>query len=196
MNVVILGSGKGSNAEAIMKAATDNKLGSTEVVGILSDIEDSMILEHARNYNIHSQFLNPGCKSSTITPHEEEVWIETILQYKPDLIVLAGFMRILQSNFLSAFKNKIINLHPSLLPSFQGLNSIERAFDKKVKITGCTVHWVSEIIDDGEIIAQAPVRIMNGDTLELVKQKVHAAEHMLLPWVIRDIADGVIPFAV
>ena len=180
MNVVILGSGKGSNAEAIMKAATDNKLGSTEVVGILSDIEDSMILEHARNYNIHSQFLNPGCKSSTITPHEEEVWIETILQYKPDLIVLAGFMRILQSNFLSAFKNKIINLHPSLLPSFQGLNSIERAFDKKVKITGCTVHWVSEIIDDGEIIAQAPVRIMNGDTLELVKQKVHAAEHMLL----------------
>ncbi|MGY8713959.1 MAG: formyltransferase family protein, partial [Verrucomicrobiia bacterium] len=78
---------------------------------------------------------------------------------------------------------------------FQGLNSIERAFDKKVKITGCTVHWVSEIIDDGEIIAQAPVRIMNGDTLELVKQKVHAAEHMLLPWVIRDIADGVIPFA-
>jgi phosphoribosylglycinamide formyltransferase 1 len=130
-----------------------------------------------------------------ITPHDEEVWIETILLYKPDLIVLAGFMRILQSKFLSAFKNKIINLHPSLLPSFQGLNSIERAFDKKVKITGCTVHWVSEIIDDGEIIAQAPVRIMNGDTLELVKQKVHAAEHMLLPWVIRDIADGVIPFA-
>jgi len=108
--------------------------------------------------------------------------------------VLAGFMRILKPKFLSEFKNKIINLHPSLLPSFSGLNSIERAFNKKVKITGCTVHWVNEEIDGGEIIAQAPVRIMNGDVLELVKQKVNAAEHMLLPWVIRDLASGVIPF--
>ena len=103
-------------------------------------------------------------------------------------------MRILKPKFLSEFKNKIINLHPSLLPSFPGLNSIERAFNKKVKITGCTVHWVNEEIDGGEIIAQAPVRIMNGDVLELVKQKVNAAEHMLLPWVIRDLAIGVIPF--
>ena len=91
-------------------------------------------------------------------------------------------------------RDRIINLHPSLLPSFPGLNSIERAFNKKVKITGCTVHWVNEEIDGGEIIAQAPVRIMNGDVLELVKQKVNAAEHMLLPWVIRDLAIGVIPF--
>ena len=103
-------------------------------------------------------------------------------------------MRILKPKFLSEFKNKIINLHQSLLPSFPGLNSIERAFNKKVKITGCTVHWVNEEIDGGEIIAQAPVRIMNGDVLELVKQKVNAAEHMLLPWVIRDLASGVIPF--
>ena len=104
-------------------------------------------------------------------------------------------MRILKSKFLSTFKNKIINLHPSLLPSFPGLNSIEQAFEKKVKITGCTVHWVNENVDEGEIIAQAPVRIMNGDTLDLVKQKVHAAEHMLLPWVISDLAQGIIPFS-
>jgi phosphoribosylglycinamide formyltransferase-1 len=104
-------------------------------------------------------------------------------------------MRILDSKFLSTFENKIINLHPSLLPSFPGLNSIEKAFEKKVKITGCTVHWVNEKIDEGEIIAQAPVRIMNGDDLNMVKQKVQAAEHMLLPWVIRDLDMGIIPFA-
>ena len=103
-------------------------------------------------------------------------------------------MRILKSKFINSAANRIINLHPSLLPSFPGLNSIKRAFDKKVKITGCTVHWVNESIDDGEIIAQAPVRIMSGDTLELVKQKVHAAEHMLLPWVIKDLSQGIIPF--
>jgi phosphoribosylglycinamide formyltransferase-1 len=194
MNVVILGSGKGSNAEAIMKANIDQKLGSTAIVGVFSDIKDSKVLEHGKKYNIHSQFINPGCKSSKITPYEEEEWIENILLHKPDLIVLAGFMRILQSEFLSAFNNKIINLHPSLLPSFPGLNSIQRAFDKKVKITGCTVHWVTGKIDEGEIIAQVPVRIMNGDTLDLVKQKVHAAEHMLLPWVISDLAQGIISF--
>jgi phosphoribosylglycinamide formyltransferase-1 len=138
--------------------------------------------------------LDPGNQKTIISITEEDRWIHSIQELNPDLIVLAGFMRILKPKFLSEFKNKIINLHPSLLPSFPGLNSIERAFNKKVKITGCTVHWVNEEIDGGEIIAQAPVRIMNGDVLELVKQKVNAAEHMLLPWVIRDLAIGVIPF--
>ena len=103
-------------------------------------------------------------------------------------------MRIISKRFLKEFDYRVINLHPSLLPSFPGKNSIEKAFDKKVKITGCTVHWVNEEIDGGEIIAQAPVRIMDGDNLDLVKQKIHAAEHMLLPWVIRDLANGTIPF--
>jgi phosphoribosylglycinamide formyltransferase-1 len=138
--------------------------------------------------------LDPGNQKTIISVTEEDRWIHSIQELNPDLIVLAGFMRILKPKFLSEFKNKIINLHPSLLPSFPGLNSIERAFNKKVKITGCTVHWVNEEIDGGEIIAQAPVRIMDGDVLELVKLKVNAAEHMLLPWVIRDLAIGVIPF--
>jgi phosphoribosylglycinamide formyltransferase-1 len=194
MKVVILGSGDGSNAKTIMKAALEQQLGDTEIVGVFSDVENSTILEHARSYNIHSQHLNPGSKKSSISPKEEDIWIQAILEKAPDLVVLAGFMRILQSKFLSAFKNKIINLHPSLLPSFPGLNSIERAFQKKVKITGCTIHWVNAEVDEGEIIAQAPVRIMDNDVLDLVERKVHAAEHMLLPWVIRDIALGVIPF--
>ena len=193
MRIVILGSGEGTNAVAIMKAAVDQQLGDAEIVGVFSDIKEAMILEHAKSFNFSSNYLDPGNQKTIISITEEDRWIHSIQELNPDLIVLAGFMRILKPKFLSEFKNKIINLHPSLLPSFPGLNSIERAFNKKVKITGCTVHWVNEEIDGGEIIAQAPVRIMNGDVLELVKQKVNAAEHMLLPWVIRDLASGVIP---
>ena len=195
MKVVILGSGKGTNAEAIMNAASENQLANVEIVGVLSDSQDAMILKYAKSHNIRSAFLEPGEHKYRLLNEGEDIWIKTIQELQPDLIVLAGFMRILDSKFISTFKNKIINLHPSLLPSFPGLNSIEKAFEKKVKITGCTVHWVNEKIDEGEIIAQAPVRIMNGDDLNMVKQKVQAAEHMLLPWVIRDLDLGIIPFA-
>lgn len=195
MKVVILGSGKGTNAEAIMNAASENQLANVEIVGVLSDSQDAMILKYAKSHNIRNAFLEPGEHKYKLLNEGEDIWIKTIQELQPDLIVLAGFMRILDSKFLSIFKNKIINLHPSLLPSFPGLNSIEKAFEKKVKITGCTVHWVNEKIDEGEIIAQAPVRIMNGDDLNMVKQKVQAAEHMLLPWVIRDLDLGIIPFA-
>lgn len=195
MKVVILGSGKGTNAEAIMNAASENQLANVEIVGVLSDSQDAMILKYAKSHNIRNAFLEPGEHKYRLLNEREDIWIKTIQELQPDLIVLAGFMRILDSKFLSIFKNKIINLHPSLLPSFPGLNSIEKAFEKKVKITGCTVHWVNEKIDEGEIIAQAPVRIMNGDDLNMVKQKVQAAEHMLLPWVIRDLDLGIIPFA-
>jgi phosphoribosylglycinamide formyltransferase-1 len=102
-------------------------------------------------------------------------------------------MRIIKRNFISEFNN-IINLHPSLLPSFPGLNSIRQAYEKKVKITGCTVHWVNEKIDDGEIIAQAPVRVMKDDSLSLLTKKIHAAEHMILPSVIRGLSNGEIKF--
>ena len=195
MKVVILGSGKGTNAEAIMNAASENQLANVEIVGVFSDSQDAMILKYAKSHSIRKAFLEPGEHKYRLLNEGEDIWIKTIQELQPDLIVLAGFMRILDSKFLATFKNKIINLHPSLLPSFPGLNSIEKAFEKKVKITGCTVHWVNEKIDEGEIIAQAPVRIMNGDDLNMVKQKVQAAEHMLLPWVIRDLDLGIIPFA-
>jgi phosphoribosylglycinamide formyltransferase-1 len=195
MKVVILGSGKGTNAEAIMNAASENQLANVEIVGVLSDSQAAMILKYAKSHSIRNAFLEPGEHKYRLLNEGEDLWIKTIQELQPDLIVLAGFMRILDSKFLATFKNKIINLHPSLLPSFPGLNSIEKAFEKKVKITGCTVHWVNEKIDEGEIIAQAPVRIMNGDDLNMVKQKVQAAEHMLLPWVIRDLDLGIIPFA-
>ena len=194
MKVVILGSGNGSNALAILKLASENALGEAKIVGVLSDVEDAGILEHAKNHGVSNRFINPGTISSKLTGKFEDNWIDEIKQFSPDLIVLAGFMRVIKQKFLSTFNNKIINLHPSLLPSFPGLNSIKQAFEKKVKITGCTVHWVNQEIDGGEIIAQAPVRVMEGDTLLSITQKVHAAEYMLLPSVIKGLSDGNLDF--
>ena len=194
MKIVILGSGNGSNALAILKLASENALGEAKIVGVLSDVEDAGILEHAKNHGVSNRFINPGTISSKLTGKFEDNWIDEIKQFSPDLIVLAGFMRVIKQKFLPTFNNKIINLHPSLLPSFPGLNSIKQAFEKKVKITGCTVHWVNEEIDGGEIIAQAPVRVMEGDTLLSITQKVHAAEYMLLPSVIKGLSVGNLDF--
>ena len=192
MRIVILGSGTGSNAEAILNSSANGQLDKAEVVGIFSDVKDSNILKHSKDFDVPALYIDPGNKNSVINKDQEKNWIYKIKALNPDLIVLAGFMRILSKNILLEFDYRVINLHPSLLPSFPGLHAIEKAFHKKVKITGCTVHWVNEDIDEGEIIAKAPVRIMDSDDIELVKQKVHAAEHMLLPWVIRDLANGTI----
>ena len=192
MRIVILGSGTGSNAEAILNSSANGQLDKAEVVGIFSDVKDSNILKHSKDFDVPALYIDPGNKNSVINRDQEKNWIYKIKALNPDLIVLAGFMRILSKNILLEFDYRVINLHPSLLPSFPGLHAIEKAFHKKVKITGCTVHWVNEDIDEGEIIAKAPVRIMDSDDIELVKQKVHAAEHMLLPWVIRDLANGTI----
>ena len=185
MRVIILGSGQGSNCKAILEASASNLLHSAEIVAVCSDVEASGILEIARNASVQSLFLGPySLKNKGV----DEAWIKEIKSFSPDLIVLAGFMKVLSTQFINSFDGKIINLHPSLLPSFQGLDAIQQAWDAGVKITGCTVHWVSPVLDSGEIIAQSPVRIMQGDTIESVSAKVHAAEHMLLPSVIAQLA--------
>ena len=193
MKVVILGSGKGTNTHVLIDAFKQNQLGEAKIVAVFSDVLESGVLKIAEENQIPKFFLEAGSVKHRICEDHEKNWIESIQQHKPDLIILAGFMRVLGKSFLSAFKNRIINLHPSLLPSFKGLNAVKRAFEYKVKITGCTIHWVNEDIDGGDIIAQAPVRIMDGDTFENVMAKVQAAEHMLLPWIVSDLSTGTLP---
>ena len=188
MNCVILGSGKGSNAEAILKACTQQFLGNTKIKAILSDKPDAKILKAADSFGIPARHINLDQDSAYISSEESKTLFEIINEYSPNLIVLAGFMKILPVDFIDKFNGQIINIHPSLLPSFKGLNAIKRAFDHGVKITGCTVHMVTEKIDDGKIIAQAPVRVMETDSLESVTQKIQAAEHVLLPTVIAKIS--------
>ncbi len=187
MKIIIIGSGKGSNAEAIIQSKENNLLGNTEITSIISDKADSGILEIAKRYKIKSNYYDAG-QSVFLEDNFENSWIKKIDLLNPDLIVLAGFMKILKPTFIESVNYNIINLHPSLLPSFKGLNAIERAFKKGVKIAGCTVHWVNEGVDQGKIIAQAPVRIMENDSLDMVKSRIHAAEHILLPETIRNLS--------
>ncbi|MEO6992896.1 MAG: phosphoribosylglycinamide formyltransferase [Lacunisphaera sp.] len=184
MRVVILGSGRGSNAEAILQAQQDRRLGAAEVVGIFSDQPAAGILALGPRFSVPAAFVDPAPFKTKLEGAGEIRFIEALQAMKADLVVLAGFMRVLKPGFLSAFSGRIINLHPSLLPSFPGLDGIGQAFRRGVKVTGCTVHFVALEVDGGPILDQAVVRLEPGETLESLAGKVHAAEHALLPEVI------------
>jgi phosphoribosylglycinamide formyltransferase-1 len=184
MRVVILGSGRGSNAQALLVAQQEGRLGDARVVQIFSDRAEAPILTLGGRFGVPAQFLDPGPFKTKFDDAGEARYIEAIRKCAADLIVLAGFMRILKPGFIEAFPQRIINLHPSLLPSFPGLDAIGQAWRRGVKITGCTVHRVTSDVDGGPIIDQATVQIVPDDTLETLEAKVHAAEHALLPAVV------------
>lgn len=184
MRVVILGSGRGSNAEAILVAQQAGRLGRAKVVQIFSDRPDAGILALGPRFGVAATFLDAAPFKTKLEGEGETRYIAAIEGCAVDLVVLAGFMRVLKPRFLTAFEGRIINLHPSLLPSFPGLDGIGQAWRRGVKITGCTVHHVTQEVDGGPIIDQAAVRIDTTDTLETLTEKVHAAEHALLPGVI------------
>lgn len=189
MRIVILGSGRGSNAEAILQAQHAGKLGRGQVVQIFSDKPEAGILALGPRFGVPAAFLDPAPYKTKLDGDAEQHYIAAILSCQPDLIVLAGFMRVLKLPFLTKFEGKIINLHPSLLPSFPGLDGIGQAFRRGVKITGCTVHEVTIDVDGGPIVDQAAVRIEENDTLEALAARVHAAEHALLPAVIARLSE-------
>lgn len=190
MRVVILGSGRGSNAEAILLAQQAGRLGRARVVQILSDKPDAGILSLGPRFGIPARFVDPAPFKTKLEGEGEGRYIAAIAACQPDLVVLAGFMRVLKPGFIQAFAGRIINLHPSLLPSFPGLDAIGQAWRRGVRITGCTVHHVTPEVDGGPIIDQAAVRIEPGDTLETLAAKVHAAEHALLPAVVARLSAG------
>ena len=182
--IVILGSGRGSNAEALLQSESKKKLGLAKIVALISDQEDAGILTLGQKYKVPAIYLDAGYKKTRLSKTAEQAYIERISSFSPKLIVLAGFMRIISCSFVDAFKGRIINLHPSLLPSFPGMDGVQQAYEYGVKITGCTVHWVTPDLDAGPIINQKEVRIDKSDTLELLTKKVHVAEHQLLPEVV------------
>lgn len=182
--IVVLGSGRGTNAEALLQAETSKQLGNAKVAAIISDREDAGILSLGQKFTVPAIYIDPGKKGARLSKPAEQAYIERIASFSPSLIVLAGFMRIIDRTFIDAFKGNIINLHPSLLPGFPGMDGIRQAFEYGVKVTGCTVHWVTPELDAGPIIDQKTVRIDDDDTLELLEKKVHLAEHQLLPDVV------------
>lgn len=189
MRFVILGSGRGSNAEALLREWRAGSLGAAEPVAIFSDQPDARILQLGAEFGIPAEWIDPGHFKTRLTPEAEAGYVDRIRATGADLIVLAGFMRVLKDGFLAPFPRQIINLHPSLLPSFKGLDAIGQAFRYGVKVTGCTVHYVTGDLDGGPIIAQEVVRIEAADTVESLAARMHAAEHRLLPSVIRHLAE-------
>jgi phosphoribosylglycinamide formyltransferase-1 len=184
MRVVILGSGRGSNAEAILQAQQAGRLGAARVVRIFSDQPEAGILALGPSFGVPAVFVDPAPFKTKLEGAGEERFIAAIRAAPADLVVLAGFMRVLKPGLLDAFAGRIINLHPSLLPAFPGLDGIGQAFRAGVKVTGCTVHYVTREVDAGQIIDQAKVPVEAGETIETLTAKVHAAEHQLLPAVI------------
>jgi phosphoribosylglycinamide formyltransferase-1 len=188
--IVILGSGRGTNAEALLKAESKKKLGAANIAAVFSDHEDAGILALGQKYKVPAIYIDPGREGARLSDEAEQAYIERIQSFSPKLIVLAGFMRIITRPFIDAFGGQMINLHPSLLPSFPGVGGIQQAYEFGVKITGCTVHWVTPELDAGPIIEQKEVRIDETDTLDTLTKKIHIAEHALLPDVVSALSKG------
>lgn len=176
----VLGSGQGSNFVAIADAVAAGKI-PAEIALVLSDVEQAGILARARERNLPAQFVPPGKFRTKLDDEAESAFVTALQQAGVDLIVLAGFMRVLKGNFLRVFEGRIVNVHPSLLPSFPGLEAWKQALEQGVKVTGCTVHFVDAGVDSGAIIGQQAVPVLDDDTPESLHQRIHAAEHELFP---------------
>jgi len=185
----VLGSGKGSNFLAIAEACAAGKIPATLAL-VLSDVENAGILSHARDRQIPAQFIAPGKFRTKLDEDAENAYIHALRDAKVNLIVLAGFMRVLKGDFLRAFEGRIVNIHPSLLPSFPGLEAWKQALEAGVKVTGCTVHFVDAGVDSGPIIGQQTVPVLDDDTSETLHQRIHAAEHELYPQCVAALARG------
>lgn len=185
----VLGSGKGSNFVAIADAIAAGNI-PAEVALVVSDVENAGILEHARHRNLPARFIAPGKFRTKLDEDAERAYVTALQDAKVDLIVLAGFMRVLKGEFLRAFEARIVNVHPSLLPSFPGLEAWKQALDYGVKATGCTVHFVDAGVDSGAIIGQQPVPVLDDDTAATLHARIHAAEHELYPRCVAAIARG------
>ena len=179
----ILGSGTGSNCRAILEAIRAGKLGA-EARLVVADVFDAGILDIAREFGVPNVYLPPGKFRTRLEPNAEMELVRLLHEAGVELVALAGFMRVLKEPMLAAFRRRIINIHPSLLPKFPGVESWKQALEAGEKTTGCSVHYVDAGIDSGEIIAQRKVPVFPGDTAESLHARIQIAEHALYPEVI------------
>ena len=182
----ILGSGKGSNCRAILERIRSRDL-AAEARLVVSDVLDAPILDIAREFDVANAYLPPGRFRTRLEPEIEEQLVKILRDAGVELVALAGFMRVLHEPMLKAFRGRIINIHPSLLPKFPGLEAWKQALIAGEKVTGCTVHYVDEKIDHGQILAQREVTILPNDTPESLHARIQILEHELYPAVIAEL---------
>ncbi|CAM3961129.1 phosphoribosylglycinamide formyltransferase [Pseudoalteromonas byunsanensis] len=180
--LVVLISGSGSNLQAIIDACQSNQI-KGEVVAVISNKEQAYGLTRAANAGIETKVLS---HKAFATRDDYDVELASLIDsFNPDLVVLAGFMRILTPSLVQKFKGKMLNIHPSLLPKYQGLNTHQRAIDAKDDVHGVSVHFVTEELDGGPVVLQAKVPILANDTAETLAQRVHEQEHIIYPLVVQ-----------
>lgn len=184
MRVAVFASGSGTNLQAII----DADIQTIEIAVVFTNNPDAYAIERAKKHNIQVEIIDH--KNYKTREEYEKHIIKVLGPYKLKLIVLAGFMRILSTVFVRAYKNKIVNIHPALLPSFPGINAGRRALEYGVKYTGVTVHFVDEGVDTGPIILQSVVEIKDEDTEDTLLEKIHEVEHRIYPKAIELISSG------
>jgi len=182
MNIAVLASGNGSNFEALAVSLNSGKI-NAKIKLLIVDQQSAPARARAKKLNINELFINPK-EFPTSTAFEREI-VTHLKQEKINLVILAGYMRIISPYLIGQFKNKIINIHPALLPAFKGKNAIKRAFVYQTKVSGVTIHFVDEKIDHGPIILQESLKIPENSSLEDFEAKIHTLEHKLLPQVVK-----------
>ena len=189
MRLGVLGSGKGSNFRAIADAIRSGEL-DAEVRVVISDVAEAGILELARERGIPALHVSPGKYRTRLEPEAEAEVVRRLKEAEVDWVVLAGYMRMVKAPLLEAFPRRIVNIHPSLLPEFPGLEAWAQAVAAGAAVSGCTVHYVDSGMDTGEVIAQKTVPVHPGDTPATLHARIQEAEHVLYPAVLRQLAGG------
>lgn len=187
INIGVLASGRGTNLQAIIEAVKEGKI-EGQISIVISDNQDAFALKRAERHNIETRYINFR-EFKDREEYDREI-IKTLKERKVDLVVLAGYMRILSPYFIRTYKNKIINIHPALLPSFPGLHAHKQAVEHGVKVSGCTVHFVDEGVDSGPIILQKAVEVSDDDTEESLAEKILKEEHRIYPRAIQLFSEG------
>ena len=192
IKIAVLGSGKGSNFRSILNAILAGQVKARPVLAV-SDAPEAGMLTLAENLGVPTAVIEERQFRTRLSDDIERGLAETLRDSGAELIVLAGYMRVVKQPLLEAFPRRIINIHPSLLPAFPGLEAWKQAIDAGVQTTGCTVHHVDSGVDTGEIIAQSEVPVLPGDTAETLHARIQEAEHRLYPEVIKRFAARELP---
>lgn len=187
LNIAVLVSGRGSNLQSIIDNIENGYIQDAAIKVVVSDKGDAYALERANDQGIDAVFIDPSAFGGK-KGYEEEV-LRTLEKYDTQLVVLAGYMRIIGKDVIEAYKNRMMNIHPALLPSFMGLHAQKQAFDYGVKVAGCTVHFVDEGMDTGPIILQRCVPVLEGDTEDMLADRILEQEHKIYPEAVKLFAE-------
>ncbi|WP_292470307.1 phosphoribosylglycinamide formyltransferase [Methanolobus sp.] len=188
INIAVLVSGRGSNLQSIIDNIESGYIKNAQVAVVISDVGEAYALERARNHGITDVFIDPSDYSDR-QEYEKEM-LEVLKDNDVNLLLLAGYMRLIGKDLISAYRNRIINIHPALLPSFKGLHAQQQAFDYGVKVSGCTVHFVDEGMDTGPIIIQKCVPVLDTDTAEELAARILEQEHNIFPESVKLFVEG------